>query len=108
MKRRLLFPSFPGAWGPGKALRAEQGPAGAAPNLSSAVVAPPVSFTVGAPPLGMDTRGLIEGRPATGVTRRRYHPNTLTLALALALTQTQTQTLTQTLTLTLTRTHNKL
>ena len=106
MKRRLLFPSFPGAWGPGKALRAEQGPAGAAPNLS--VVAPPVSFTVGAPPLGMDTRGLIEGRPATGVTRRRYHPNTLTLALALALTQTQTQTLTQTLTLTLTRTHNKL
>eukprot|EP00964_Phaeocystis_antarctica_P005116 scaffold2790_cov56-Phaeocystis_antarctica.AAC.7 len=62
MQRRLLFPSFPGAWGSSKALQAEQGPgSSAAPNLS---------FTIGAPPVSLDTRGLIGGRPANGVTRR--------------------------------------
>ena len=75
MQRRLLFPSFPGAWGSSKALQAEQGPgSSAAPNLSFTLGAPSVSFTIGSPPVSLDTRGLIDGRPANGVTRRS-HPN---------------------------------
>ena len=75
MQRRLLFPSFPGAWGSSKALQAEQGPgSSAAPNLPFTLGAPSVSFTIGSPPVSLDTRGLIDGRPANGVTRRS-HPN---------------------------------
>ena len=57
MQRGVLPSSFPGAWGSGRALQAEQGPAGAATHLT---------FTVGAPPVRLETRGFIDGRPATG------------------------------------------
>ena len=57
MQRGLLPSSFPGAWGSGRALQAEQGPARTAPHLT---------FTVGAPPVRLETRGFIDGRPANG------------------------------------------
>ena len=57
MQRGVLPSSFHGAWGSGRALQAEQGLAGAATHLT---------FTVGAPPVLLETRGFIDGRPATG------------------------------------------